>query len=885
MAIAIGARFNHYEILAPLGAGGMGEVYRAKNTRLDREVAIKLLPAEFAKDADRLKRFEQEARATSALNHPNILTVHDLGVHDGSPYIVAELLEGEELRAQMNGGAIQPRRCVNYAQQIANGLAAAHAKGIVHRDLKPENLFVTTDGRVKILDFGLAKLRPQQTMNAGSDVETQRRITDPGAVMGTVGYMSPEQVRGQEADHRADIFSFGVILYEMLSGQRTFSGDSAIEMMNAILKEEPPELGETNAKINLALDRIVRRCLEKKPERRFQTASDLGFALETLSTLSSSGANRTEAAQVSAAYRSGWRERSAWLTAAVFILATLGFAWAYLTRRPENADARVMKFSITPPENASFNNIALSPDGRWLAFTAATGGKVQLWVRALDATEAKALPGTEGARYPFWSPDNRWIGFFAVNKVKKIEVSGGPPQTLCDAALTSGGSWNRDGVIIFSRQSGMSRVSATGGEVTVLTTPDRARQEISYVSPSFLPDGQHFLYSILSGQKETRGIYLGSLDGKVKQRLLSDYSSAVYAPPGFLLFRRDETLLAQPFDADKRQPSGEPFAVAERVGNDPFYIQRMNVSVSDNGVLALEPHVNRLSRQLLWLERGSKQIRSLGVWWAYSSPWLAPDEKRFVAERRDPQAMTYDLWLADASGANATRFTFDPGNDVIPVWSPDGKFIVWTSTREEGSRCYQKAANGAGKEEPVFNVYGTLTDWSRDGRYIFYSQINPKTKTDVWVLPLDREQKPFTFLQTDANESGAQLSPDGHWLAYVTDESGKLEVYVERFPDHGGKRQISTNGGLGPHWRRDGKELFYYSTDGKLIAVPVSSGESFEMGTAVALFEFRSGGSPGAIAPYTVTGDGQRFLVNAIVDAEPRAPLTVVVNWAAGVKR
>src|SRR5574341_960621 len=449
MTISPGIRFGHYEILSPLGAGGMGEVYRARDTRLNREVAIKILPASFANDSDRLRRFEQEALATSALNHPNILTVHDIGsapAENGrAPYIVAELLEGEELRAQLNDCPVAPRKAVEYAQQIAAGLAAAHAKGIVHRDLKPENLFVTTDGRVKILDFGLAKLRPQHTMNADSQAPTQRKVTDPGTVMGTVGYMSPEQVRGQEADHRSDIFSFGVILYEMLSGRRPFTGDSAIEVMNAILKEEPPELSETNAKISPALDKIVRRCLEKRPERRFQTVSDLGFALEALSTPSGT---RLEAPSASPPRLFG-QERLAWIVAALFLLVATGAIWAYFTRQPA-VDARVFKTSILPPEKSSFSHIAVSPDGNWLALTAATGSKVQLWVRALASSEAKPFEGAEGATYPFWSPDSRFIGFFADGKLKKVEVSGGLPATLCDVGIGTGGAWNREGVILFS---------------------------------------------------------------------------------------------------------------------------------------------------------------------------------------------------------------------------------------------------------------------------------------------------------------------------------------------------------------------------------------------------------------------------------------------------
>src|SRR5262245_9680005 len=446
MNIAAGAVLGPYKILAPLGAGGMGEVYQARDTRLDREVAIKILPAEFAQDLGRLRRFEQEARATSALNHPNILTVHDIGNYEGSPYLVSEMLEGEVLRARLNDLPLPARKSVEYAQQIAAGLAAAHEKGIVHRDLKPENLFVTRDGRVKILDFGLAKLKPSHGDAADSQAPTQKKITDPGTVMGTVGYMSPEQVRGQDADHRSDIFNFGLILYEMLSGRRAFIGDSTVEVMNAILKEDPPELGETNTKISPQLEKIVRRCLEKKPERRFQSASDLGFALEALSSPSgarletqSTASSATENVGASSVRK---RERLASIVAVASVLGMLGFAWAYFTRQPIPNDARVTRFNILPPDKSSFGPIAVSPDGRHLAFAAATGGKIQLWLHEFDSNEAKDLPGTLGATSPFWSPDSRFIGFFADGRLKKIEVTGGTVQPLCEAvASPDGGAW------------------------------------------------------------------------------------------------------------------------------------------------------------------------------------------------------------------------------------------------------------------------------------------------------------------------------------------------------------------------------------------------------------------------------------------------------------
>src|SRR5262245_56859844 len=705
----------------------MGEVYSARDTRLNREVAIKVLPASFANDADRLRRFKQEALATSALNHPNILTVHDIGDHDGAPYIVAELLDGEELREQLNEGALPVRAAIDYAQQIASGLAAAHAKGVVHRDLKPENLFITKDGRVKIFDFGLAKLKPAQTPAVETNAPTQKKFTDPGAVLGTVGYMAPEQVRGQEADHRADIFSFGVILHEMLSGRRTFSGESAIEVMNAILKEDPPELSETNTRAPQGLERLIRRCLEKKPEQRFHSAHDLGYALEDLS-ISSGG--RLESAGASPSRLFG-QTRLAWTVAAALLLGMLGFGRAYITRQPIT-NARLMKLSLMPPEKTSFGYIAVSPDGNWLAFTAATGSKAQLWVRELASSEAKPLEGTEGATYPFWSPDSHFIGFFAAGKLKKIEVSGGLPATLCDVGVGVGGTWNREGVILFSSLGGrvISRVPATGGAPATVLSVDLKHQETDLFDPSFLPDGRHFLYYVISGDKETRGIYIGSLDGSVRRRLLNDDSNAVYAASstgntggGFLLFRREAALMAQPFDAAALQLAGEAFPVANRVGTVLSVTtspRRLSVSASDNGVLVFDPLPNRQRSQLLWVDRAGRTINSLEGLDNVSMLRLAPDDKRFATARISHENGDVDIWLSDVMSGKATRFTFDPGNDIYPVWSPDGSSIVWASNRAGLYNLYQKAASGAGQDAPFpkSDYFKLPTDWSRDGRYI-----------------------------------------------------------------------------------------------------------------------------------------------------------------------
>jgi len=820
MTTAPGTKLGRYEIRSQLGAGGMGEVYLARDPKINRDVAIKVLPAAFSADSERLRRFEQEAQAAGALNHPNILSIYDVDTHDGSPYVVSELLEGETLREQLKGTALSVRKAIDYALQIASGLAAAHEKGIVHRDLKPENLFVTKDGRVKILDFGLAKLvEPRNGSEVRTDLPTRKLNTDPGTAVGTVGYMSPEQVRGQRVDHRSDIFSLGVVLYEMLSGKRAFRGDSAIETLNAILKEDPPELSESNSQINPALEKVVMHCLEKSPEQRFQSARDVAFALEALSGLSSS--RTMTAALPLTAGRTKNRERLAWILVGVCLLgllASLPFTVSYLSRAP--VDERVFKLSVLPPEKANMTGIvpamALSPDGRRLAFFASSEGQSLLWVRSLDSLSIQALAGTEGAvgaSPPFWSPDSRFLGFFAGGKLKKIDASGGPPQTVCKAAAESrGGTWNRYGVIVFSLDpfGPLYRVSAAGGEPIPVTALDQSRLETSHRWPYFLPDGRHFLYFVRSSQAESGGIFVGSLDGKETKRLLATTLNAAYAPPGFLLFLRNETLMAQPFDSKELQLTGEPFPVAERVAFNPG-LGRGAFSVSENGMLAYRSGSGQIN-QPLWFDRGGKQIGSLGAAGLYLTLWLSPDETRAAVDRSDPQTGTNDIWLFDLLRGIPSRFTTDPANDSNPLWSPDGSRIVFTSNREGVRSLYQKIASGAGNEEVLLKSSEEKVpdDWSLDGLFIVYQTLNSKTKWDLWVLPMSGERQPFPFLQTDFNEQEAQFSPDGKWMAYTSDESGAPEVYVQTFPASGGRWRVSTGGGSQPKWRRDGRELFLH---------------------------------------------------------------------------
>ncbi len=903
MTIPVGTRLGAYEVLAPLGAGGMGEVYRARDPRLAREVAIKVLPADYAQDADRLKRNEKEARATSALNHPNILTVYDFGTHEGSPYLVMELLEGEELRAQMIAGALPVRRCIDYVQQIAAGLSAAHEKGIVHRDLKPENLFVTKERRVKILDFGLAKLKPQKlTGDMDSKTETLELLTNPGVVMGTVGYMSPEQMRGREVDQRADIFSFGIILYEMLAGRRPFTGGSVVELMHAILKDDPPALSELHAQVSPQLETLVRRCLEKEPEHRFHSTHDLGFALAALSmpgsgVPSSSDPYRTAAMQMSdtsaITKRGGWRDRIGWIAAGVMTLIALALGVAYV-RRPA-LEAEPMRFSITPPEKAKlFDWPTISPDGRTLAFIAEVDGKTQLWVRPLGATTARPLVEVGDSQLvPFWSPDSQFIAYFDLRKLKKIAVAGGMSETLCDAPLHGGGAWNSDGVILFgSAAAGIRRVSANGGVVTSVTHVDTVRGDTVHYAPTFLPDARHFLYYIANPDPSKSGIYLNSLEGIEPRQLLSVDARNVGVAlnpadqrTGYLTFVRQGALLAQTFDLSRMQLRGNPIRIADHVPA-PFGIWARYSLATNGSLVLLEREANE---QITWFDRAGKKLGTLGSIGQYSNPRLSPDGARLAAGRTNPQSQQNDIHLFDVTGNASTPFTFDPLQDGRPIWAPDGSRIVWVSSREGVQNLFQKAANGTGQDEVLLrsSYQKYVADWSTDGRFILYGELNPKTSVDLWVLPMEGERKPWPWLNTPAYEGASTFSPDGKWIAYTSNESGRNEIYLQAFvpgaPASGGKRQFSTNGGINPYWRRDGRELYYTAADGKLMAVEITPGAELKAGTPKELFT-PSGYRVNADRGYTLTGDGQRFLFVTSAEDASVPPFTVVLNWMAEVK-
>jgi eukaryotic-like serine/threonine-protein kinase len=874
MSLAPGARLGPYEILAPIGAGGMGEVYRARDPRLGRDVALKVLPAAFSADPDRLRRFEQEAHAAAALNHPNILAVYDIGMGAEAPFIVSELLEGQTLRERLRSGPLQVRKAITYALQIVRGLAAAHEKGITHRDLKPENLLVTTDGRVKILDFGLAKLTRDPAAGTVSEAPTATLHTEAGVVLGTVGYMAPEQVRGEAVDHRADLFTFGAILYELLSGQRAFQRGSAPETLTAILNDDPQDLLATDRPIPPGLARIVHRCLEKSAQARFQTASDLAFALDGLADASGD----SKAAGPSKASRP--RERLAWVALAVMTaVAAVAMALAFRSG-PSPAETRL---DITTPPTTDPASLAISPDGRKIVFVATSQGHPQLFVRALESVSARALPGTDGASLPFWAPDNGSVGFFADGKLKRIDIESGSVQELAEAVFLGGASWSRDNVILFCSGGPLPLVSvpAGGGEAVPATRLEEGHTGHSF--PHFLPDGRHFTYYVRGGP-DVRGVYLGQLGEPGGRRLLDAESGATYASSGHLLFVRQETLFAQAFDLDRLQLTGNASPVADQLAVGDFGAAAVSASVA--GPIAYRTGAANDQRQFVWFDRSGTELGRVGdPGRGFFGLSLSRDGHRLAfvqAAGGNP-----DVWLLDVARGVSSRFTFDPADDVYPIWSPDGKSIVFSSNRKGAHDLYGKPAADTGREEVLLPAPETevAMDWSRDGRFLLYMVVNP-TPYSLWALPLHGDQKPFRVMQTDSDRSFGQFSPDGKMIAYSSTESGRWEIYVQPFPGPGTKSLVSMAGGISARWGPEGKELFYIALDDRLMAVPIqlaSDGERVDARTAVPLFTTRVGGAlrqTGFTPQYVVAPDG-RFLMNTVVEDANASPITVILNWKA----
>jgi eukaryotic-like serine/threonine-protein kinase len=885
MPLEPGTKLGRYEIRSKIGEGGMGEVFRARDEKLNRDVAIKVLPSDLSENAERLHRFEQEAQAAGALNHPNILAVYDVGVHDRAPYVVSELLEGETLRDLLEQRQPATRKSIEYAVQLAHGLAAAHEKGIVHRDIKPDNIFITKDERVKILDFGLAKLaQPMVEDVAQTEIATRKVRTDPGTVMGTVGYMSPEQVRGQTVDHRTDIFSFGAVLYEMLSRRRAFRGDSAIETLNAILKEEPAELSGSNPNVAPALERVVWHCLEKQPERRFQSANDIAFALESLSGVTSHSSQQTlltVSAPVSSP-RTWTRERFVWLGICVMlIIAMATLLFALLTR--SQPSSQPIRLALTTSDKAPLPaSVTVSPDGSRVAFLADnTEGKRLLWVRSLDSLTAQPLSGTEGATAPFWSPDSRSIGYFANGKLFKVEAAGGRSQALCDVIENRGGAWSHEGVILFAASDGLHRVSAQGGTPTLATKIDPTEEAHRW--PYFLPDGRHFVFLGDAQTTENHHIRVGSLDSQESQILFSAVTRIAYAPPGFLLYVSQGALVAQPFDPQKLKVTGEATTIAERVAavglNHEF-----DFSVSDNGVLAYQ--IGSIQSQLVWFDRTGKKLQTVGEPDTYGAIALSADGQRAAVGMLDPDGRHSDIWLLDLLRGSKSRLTFDPKSDGSPIWAPDGTRLAFYSNRggDGHANLFVSTASAAGEEKVLLpsDSDDIPTSWSRDGQSILFARYG-KTRAGVWLMPLSGDRQPKPLFQSQSFDQGAAtFSPNGRFIAYTSNESGRFEVYVQSFPPSADKLMVSSTGGALPLWRDDGKELFYLTEDGRVMSVEIKSGAKIESSVPQQLFQTRIKFADDY--PYAINPDGSRFLINSPADASA-APLTIVLNWTAGLKQ
>jgi eukaryotic-like serine/threonine-protein kinase len=887
MALAAGTKFGPYEIQSPLGAGGMGEVYRARDVRLDRTVAVKVLASHLSSSPELKQRMEREARAISALNHPHICHLYDIGSQDGTDYLVMEFLEGETLAERLRKGGLPLPEVLKIAIAIAEALTAAHRQGIVHRDLKPGNIMLTQAG-AKLMDFGLAKatspslgvsgsspplLSAARTMSGASPMST---LTTAGAIIGTIQYMAPEQLEGKEADARSDLFALGAILYEMVTGNRPFAGRSQISVASAILEKEPEPITATHPLTPPVFEQVVATCLAKNPDDRFQTAHDLRLQLKWIAEGKTPTAKPAEY---------GRTKREAILAAVACVLALLLIA-SVIWWRASHPVERTEYFSAPLPFSA--RDVAVSPNGHTVAVVGRDSERKNLlWIYEPGSLQATAIPNTEGANFPFWSPDGKSLGFFADGKLKKLDLSGGPPQTLCEAPTGRGGAWNKDGVILFTPSGqlgvGLYRIAASGGTTTQVTFPDRARGEDSHRWPVFLPDGIHFLYLAmdLSGRKILSSVYVGSLNSNEKRLVTQAKANVAYAEPGYLLFYRDQTLFAQRFDAKKLELSGEPSPILTDIQYLPR-IQRAVFASSASGVLFAQRTGDTGASQLLWFDRKGQQVGVATQPGIYGNIALSPNGKFVAADSMDPASTNTDLWTYDLENESSKRLTFDPAIDSSPVWSPDATRLVFCSDRAQRFNLYLKNADGSQEEQliPQDGADRYPTDWSHDGKYLLYER-----GPDLWFVTFP-ELTATPFLKAGSTPKVARFSPDGKWVAYASNESGRWEIYVTSFPAAHGKWQVSNAGGEQPRWRSDGKELFYLAPDGRIMGTPVTIGASFDAGTPVALFQAnpREMIATSEQFDYDVSKDGQRFLINTQLKAA-LTPMSVVMSWTASLNK
>jgi len=905
----IGQTLSHYRITAALGAGGMGEVYRATDTNLHRDVAIKVLPPEVAQDPERLGRFRREAHLLAALNHPNIAAIYGLEEHGGQPFLALELVEGEDLKERLARGAIPVEDVLEIAEQIAEALEEAHNRGIVHRDLKPANVKLTPDGKVKVLDFGLAKAWAGDAADGGSSSSALSQSptlahtgTVAGVILGTAAYMSPEQARGKPVDKRADVWSFAVLLWEMLTGRTLFAGDTVTDVIAAVVRAEP-DLSALPKDTPRAVRKLLTRCLRKDPRTRLP---DIGAArLELQEIRSGAGAEDaapTAAAEGASPAERGRRARERWAWAAVALVASgvaVAFAFVHLTttERPRLA----ARFEIDAPEGWSlgtdFGWPAPSPDGRQVAFRALPTGREAgteaplLWVRSLDTLEARPLAGTEEGSQPFWSPDGRYLAFITADEVRRLSLADGTVQRICTLPRpgTGGGDWNEDGTILFSAGGGnggqVFSVAATGGDAKPLTTLDESRGEQNHHVPQFLPDGRRFLFLVASTQTENAGLYVASLDApNDKQRVASGWLRREYMA-GHLLFVRDGALLAQPFDADRATLGGEPVAIAPSVLAWSSNAGLGWFGASPGGTLAFFSGATVSGQvQLTWVDRKGQRIETVGAPGDYGQIALSPDERNVALELRS-DADGWDIWVMDVARGAASRVTATPGDERNPVWSPDGRSLLFSATRDGKTDLRRKGLRTGDPETVIVDTDDLdLPEMSsRDGRTLLFIRqaADDYTRQSIWTLSLEEGKEPEPLLTPGFSIDEPQISPDGRWLAYNSTESGRSEVYVEPYRREGERVRVSIDGGGQPKWRGDGRELFFTSLDSHLMSVAFRSRDDrAEVDLPTPLFEI--GGFEGPdYDDYAPSANGERFLVKQPIGEGRKPRLQIITNWTS----
>jgi Tol biopolymer transport system component len=879
MTLSPGSRLGPYEVLSPLGAGGMGEVYKAKDTRLERTVAVKVLPQHLSLSSEVRQRFEREAKTISSLSHPHICALYDVGNQDGVEYLVMEFLEGETLADRLGRGPLPPEQVLRYGIEMADALDKAHRQGIVHRDLKPGNVMLTKSG-VKLLDFGLAKVvapvSQQSGVTALPTMAHGQNLTQEGTILGTFQYMAPEQLEGKEADVRTDIFAFGAVLYEIATGKKAFSGSSQASLISAIMKEEPAPIATVQPMTPPALDRVVRTCLAKDPEERWQSAHDIKSELSWI-------AQAGVAAPVVASRRR--KDRLAWGVAGAVAGALLAAAatWSVLRSRP--AESRpVTRVAVPIPVGDSFvtdnySTVAISPDGRRVVYVGRRSDKRQLFLRSLDAAEAAPIAGTEGAYSPFFSPDGQWVGFWADDKIKKVALSGGAPVTVCDCGVSDrllGATWGPDDTVVFPQKwaGGLFRVSAAGGAPQPVTKVTMKEQDRGHIWPEFLPDGKSVLFTVFTGGSlEDYAIAVVSLATGERKILVKGGTFGRYAASGHILYARGGTLFAVPFDAGKLEVTGAAFPVAEGVSENTN--GGAGYALSKNGTLLYATGGMLLpERSLLWVDRQGTAIPVMKIKRPFSNPSLSPDGKRVALT---VEAETYDIWVLEIGRDSLTRLSFGK-DDGKPVWSPDGKRVVYQSSQAGAYNLYFRQSDGSGSEERLTSDQdaSTAVSFSPDGNLLVFQKIRAGVP-EIWVYSFEKGSSPRPFLQGPFRHGGGELSPDGRWMAYESDESGKVEVYVTAFPGPGGKWPISTEGGRAPLWAPGGRELFYRK-DKKVMRVAVTTSPAFSASRPELLFE-------GDYEGWDIARDGQRFLMvkDEAAESAPKH-LNLVLDWFEDLK-